>query len=138
MTTSRLLLLFLGRLLTVARSGDSLSVLLVFVDGPVEDVIVLKRFTDEQVTEDLAQVGIVWLVVKAERTSVVEIDGEFVRETAAEHLCWGGHLLLHDSIVLLLLGGSLQSLPWERATTEVEHDVSERFHIITTGLFYKR
>ncbi len=27
--------------------------------------------------------------------------------------------LLHDSVVLLLLGGSLETLPWERASKEV-------------------
>jgi hypothetical protein len=35
---------------------DGLRVLLVLVDGPVKDVIILEPFTNEQIAEDLAEV----------------------------------------------------------------------------------
>ena len=38
--------------------------------GPVEDVVVLEPFADEQVAEELAQVRVVWLVVEPERAAV--------------------------------------------------------------------
>jgi hypothetical protein len=127
------LLLVVGLLLL--GLGNSLGVLLVLVDGPVKDVVVLEALADEEITEDLAEVGVVGLVVEAEGTRVVEVDGELVGEAAAEDLGRCGHLLLHDAVVLLLLGRSLESLPWQGATAEVEHDIAERLHIITTRLF---
>ena len=129
-TTGRLLFLINDGLLS-GVGLNSLGILLVFVDGPVEDVVVLESLTHEQIPEDLAKIGIVGLVVEAQRASVVQIDGELVRKSTAEDLGRSGHLLLHDAIILLLLRGGLQSLPWEGAAAEVEHDVSERLHVIT-------
>lgn len=119
-----------------SSSGSALSLRLrvVLVDGPVEDVIVLEALTDEEVTEDLAQVAVVGLVVETQRTSVVQVDGKLVGEASAQDLGGSSHLLLHDAVVLLLLGGSLQTLPGQGATAEVEHDITQRLHVITTGL----
>lgn len=114
--------------------GDGLGVLLVLVDGPVEDVVVLEALTDEKITEDLAEVRVVRLVVEAERPGVVQVDGELVGEATAENLGGRGHLLLHNAVILLLLSSSLEALPGEGATAEVEHNVSKRLHVITAGL----
>lgn len=54
--------------------------------------------------------------------------------SAAEQVGGGSHLLLHDPVVLLLLGSSLESLPGQRAAQEVHEHVSERLEIITTSL----
>jgi hypothetical protein len=131
--TAWLLLLVLGGLLT-GSLGNGLSILLVLVDSPIEDIVVLETLTNEEITEDLSKVGVVRLVIESERASIVEVDGELVGEAAAEDFSWGGHLLLHDAVILLLLGSSLQALPRKGAPAEVEHNVSERLHIITTGL----
>jgi hypothetical protein len=128
-------LVVLLALALVGSLSDGLSVLLVLVDGPIEHIIVLEAFTDKEITEDLAEVRVVRLVIKAEGASVVQINGELVGEATAEHLSGSGHLLLHDAVILLLLGGRLKTLPGEGATAEVQHDVSKRFHIVTTGLF---
>ncbi|KAI6775375.1 hypothetical protein HG530_002133 [Fusarium avenaceum] len=114
--------------------GNSLGVLLVLVDSPVEDIIILETFTNEKVPEDLAEVAVVGLVIESEGSGVVQVNSELVGEATAEDLGRGGHLLLHDTVVLLLLGGSLQSLPGERTTAKVEHDVTEGFHVVTTRL----
>jgi hypothetical protein len=134
--TTWLLLLVLGWLLTCGL-GNGLGILLVLVDSPVKDIVILEALTNEEITEDLSEVGVIRLVVETKRTSVVEVDGELVGEATAEDLSWGGHLLLHDSVILLLLGGSLQSLPRKGATAEVEHNVTKRLHVITTRLLYK-
>lgn len=127
----------LGVIRSRGRLGlELLGVLLVLVDGPIEDVVVLEALTDEEIAEDLAEVGVVGLVVEAEGTSVVQVDGELVGEAAAQDFGGSGHLLLHDAVVLLLLGRRLQTLPGERATAEVEHDVAEGLHIVTAGLFW--
>jgi hypothetical protein len=106
----------------------------VFVDSPIEDVIVLETLTDEQISEDLAKVRVVRLIIKPQRTGVVKVDSKFVRETTAENFGRSGHFLLHNTIILLLLCSSLQALPRQRPTAKVKHDVTKRFHIVTTGL----
>ena len=114
--------------------GHGLGILLVLVDGPIEDVVILESLADKEIAEDLTEVRVVWLVVETKGASVVQVDGKLVREAAAKDLGWGGHLLLHDAVVLLLLSSSLESLPWEGTTAEIKHDVSERLHVIATGL----
>jgi len=135
--TSTALVVLLA-LALVGCLSDGLGVLLVLVDGPVKDIVVLEALTDEEIAEDLAEVRVVGLVVEAEGTGVVQVDGKLVGEATAEHFGGGGHLLLHDAVVLLLLGSSLQALPGKGSTAEVEHDVSKRLHVITAGLFCSR
>jgi len=53
----------------------------------------------------------------------------------AQDLHWGGHLLLTDLLVLLLLGGGLQSLPGEGASVEVHEDVAQGLHVVSPALF---
>jgi len=103
--------------------------------APIENVIVLEPFSNEQIPEQLPQVRVVGFVVESQRTAVIEVDGEFVGESSTEVFGRSRHLLLHDSVVLLLLGSGLESLPRERSSKEVHQDVTERFHIVTTRLF---
>lgn len=112
----------------VIRATSSLARLLGVrrpLDAPVEDIIVLVTLADKEVAEEFAQVAIVGLVVKAEGTAIVEENAEFIGEAATEQVGRSGHLLLHNTIVLLLLGGSLETLPRELSTQEVHEDVSE-------------
>ena len=46
--------------------------------------------------------------------------------SAAEEIGGRGHLLLYDSVVLMLLGSSLLTLPGESAAEEVHENISER------------
>ena len=131
---STAVLVVLLALALVGSLSNGLGVLLVLVDGPVEDVVVLESLTNEQVAEDLAEVAVVGLVVEAEGTSVVQVDGKLVGKAAAENLGGGSHLLLHDAVILLLLSGSLQTLPRQRATAEVEHNIAEGLHIVSSRL----
>lgn len=89
------------------------------LNRPVEDIVVLEAFSNKQVSEELSQVRVVGLVVESKRSTIVEVDGEFVGETSAENLGGSSHLLLHDPVVLLLLSSSLESLPWELTSEEV-------------------
>jgi len=132
--TATSLVVLLAALVAGSLLGDGLGVLLVLVHGPVEDVVVLESFADEKITEDLAEVRVVRLVIEAQGAGVVEIDGELVGESTAEDLGWGRHLLLHDAVVLLLLGRRLEALPREGATAEVKHDIAKGLHVVATGL----
>jgi len=104
-------LLLIVRGLVSGSLSNSLGVLLVFVDGPVENIVVLEGLANKEVSEYLAEIGIVRLVIEAKRACVIEVDGKLVGESTAENLSRSGHLLLHDSVILLFLGGSLESLP---------------------------
>jgi hypothetical protein len=102
-----------------------LGILLVLVGGPIKDIVVLETLTNEEITEDLSEVRVIKLVVKAEGTNVVEVDGELVGQATAKDFGRSGHLLLHDAVIFLLLGTSLEPLPWEGASAEVEHNISK-------------
>ena len=52
----------------------------------------------------------------------------------AQEIGGSGHLLFHDAVVLLLLGGSIVTLPWELAAQEVHEDVSEGLQVVTACL----
>ena len=114
--------------------SNGLGVLLILVNRPVKDIIILKALADKEIAENLSEVAVVRLIVKSKRACIVEVDGELVGEATAENLSGGRHLLLHDSIILLLLCGSLKTLPGQGTTAEVQHDVTQRFHIVTSRL----
>jgi hypothetical protein len=85
-------LLLLLKDVTLLKSLASLAFLLVRLmsslgsglNGPVEEVIVLESFSDKQVSEQLAEVRVVGLVVESERSAVVEEDGELVGERSCQ------------------------------------------------------
>lgn len=126
-----------GILVGVLIGLDLGRVLLILVHGPIEDVVVLEALADEEITENLAKVTVVGLVVETQRTSVVQVDGELIGESAAQDLCRSRHLLLHDAVVLLLLSSRLQTLPGQRASAKVEHDIAEGLHIVTSRLLWR-
>merc|ERR1719282_654603 len=101
---------------------------------PVEDVVVGETLPMKQVSEQLPQVTVVWLLLKSERPTVVEIGGELTRSSLAQHVDWCGHLLLRDPLVLLLLRCSPQALPWQCALDEVHEDIAETLHIVPSAL----
>jgi hypothetical protein len=53
------------------------------LDRPVEDVVILEALTNKQVTEELAKVGVIGLVIEAESMSVVQEDAKFAWEATA-------------------------------------------------------
>jgi hypothetical protein len=89
------------------------------LNTPIEDVVVLVAFMKEKVMEEFVNVRIVRCVIKAEHVSVFKEDAQFLGETTAEEISGGGHLLLHDAIILQLLGSGLESSPWEGTPKDV-------------------
>ena len=59
---------------------------------------------------------------------------EHTREAITQVLDGSSLLLLANLLVLLLVGRSLEALPWQSAAEEVHEDVSERLEIIATRL----
>jgi hypothetical protein len=104
------------------------------VGDPIKYIVVPETLADEEITEDLSEVKVIRFVVKVEGTNVVEVDGELVGKATAKVFGRSGHLLLHDAVILVLFGSSLETLPWEGSSAEVEQNVSKRLHVITTGL----
>ena len=124
-----------------------------WLDRPIEQVVVLETLSDKQVSEELSEVRVVGLVVESKRSAVVEVNGKLVGETSAQALGGGCHFwdisrgfrgkgktigeptLLHDSVVLLLLGSSLETLPWKLTSEEVLI-VSSQFQYAQIGIAY--
>lgn len=104
------------------------------LDRPVEDVIILETLPNKEVTEELAKVGVIGLVIEAKSARVVQEDAKLVREATAEDIGRCRHLLFHYPIVLLLLGSGLESLPRKSTTQEVHKYVCEGLEVITTSL----
>lgn len=106
-----------------------------FIEGPIEDVVVLEPLTREEVTKDLTEIGVVRLVIEMKGASIVQVHSKLIREPTAEDLNGYGHLLLHDLVMLPLFRSSLQALPWKGAVTEVYHNVPQGLHVISSRLF---
>ena len=106
----------------------------------------------EEDPEELSEVHVVRRLLEPQTSAVVQIHGELGGETLAnnkfrilmsfkarsihlaQHLHRRGHLLLTDLLVLLLLGGGLQSLPWEAASVEVHENIAQTLHVISATL----
>ncbi|KAI0563609.1 casein kinase I [Gracilaria domingensis] len=101
---------------------------------PVENVVISKAFSEIQVAEEAAQVGIVRPVVEAERATVPEVGGKLGRVVFAQLVDGGGDFAVGYLLVLLLLGGGAQALPWERAAVEVHEHKAERLEVVATAL----
>jgi hypothetical protein len=56
------------------------------------------------------------------------------REAVAEVLDRSCLLLLADLLVFLLVGSSLEALPWETATEEVHENVTQSFQVVSARL----
>ena len=57
------------------------------------------------------------------------------REAVTEILDRSCLLLLADLLVLLLVGSSLQTLPWQTASQEVHENVTQSLQVVPTRLF---
>lgn len=88
----------------------------------------------ESLGEEVAKVVVIWSILKSKVANVAEVLVELLWETVAKLGDWRRLLLLSDLLVLLLVGRSLQSLPWKTSTEEVHEDVSERLEIIAARL----
>ena len=102
---------------------------------PWAERINVVAFTNEKITEKLTKVQVVELVVETKGAGVIEEDSKFVGIAPAEEIGGGGHFLLHDAIVFLLLSSSLEPLQRKGTAEEVHEHISQRFKIIATSLF---
>lgn len=115
------------------------SVLLgVALNTPIKDIIILIAFTNEKITEKLAEIGIIRLIIETESASIIQEDAKLVGEATTKEVSWSSHLFFHYTVIFLLLGRSLETLPRKSTTEKVHEDVSKRFEIIATGLFYTK
>jgi len=71
-SVSRRLLFIILRRRVASSLCNGLGILLVLVDIPVKDIVVLEGLSDKEIAEDLVEVGIVRLVIEIERPGVVE------------------------------------------------------------------
>ena len=129
----------------VARSRNTCGGLLL-QHRPVERVVVLVVERPEEDPVELAEVHVVWRLLEPQAAAVVEVHGELCGEALAQHLYIlysqrmkadfivllimmrarsylnrRRHLLLADLLILLLLSGRLQTLPWKGTPEHVNN-----------------
>jgi hypothetical protein len=125
-------------------SGSSLCaaacsiILSAALDAPIKDIIVLIALADKEISEELAEIGIIGLVIKAKGSSVVQKDTELIGKTTAKEVSGRGHLFFHDAVIFLFLGSGFQTLPGEGTTEEVHKNISEGLEVVPTGLLYAK
>lgn len=61
---------------------------------------------------------------------VVEGNAKLVGEPTTEEVGRRSHLLLHDAVILLLLGRGLETLPRELSTQEIHKDVCQQLEVV--------
>ena len=54
------------------------------LDGPVENIIVLVIFMDEEIVEKFPQIGVIGLVIKTKSMGVVQKNGKFAGESTTQ------------------------------------------------------
>lgn len=96
----------------------------IFGDRPIEHEIVFKGLADEKIAKEFTQVGVSRFVIKAARTNMIEISGEFLWKALAQIFRTDRLLIYQDELLLLLLILGFETLPWERTAEEVEKHIS--------------
>ena len=97
----------------------------------LQKTLLLNLLPAEEVLHEAAQIRIIGSVLEPQTAAVPQIGDEFARKMLAQRLDWGGHLLLHDLLVLLLFTDGAEA--WEDANGGYVHIVSEYRKIVFTG-----
>jgi hypothetical protein len=84
--------------------------------------------------EELPEEFIVWRFLEPKLADIVKIDTKLLWETFTKFLDRSALLLFSDLLVLLLVGCSLETLPWKAAPQEIHENVAETFEIVSSGL----
>ena len=106
------------------------------LEDPVVLVIILVTTLVHQVLEDLPHVVVVWPLFELEVPAVLKILVELLRKTPGERLNRRCHLLVFDSIVLVIFVFALKALPWQTAFQEVYQNEAYGLEVVSTTLFY--
>ena len=101
---------------------------------PIKDVVIMVSLANREIAEEFAQVGIVWPLIEAKSTSIIQEDAKLGRESMTQEICGSGHLHLLDTTILLFYRSDLETLPGKGASKEVYQNVSKRFEVIATSL----
>lgn len=101
---------------------------------PVVFAILYVACVLESLGKELAEVIVVGSVFEAEVSNIRQILVELFWEALAEILNSGSLLLLADLLVLLLVRGSLESLPRQTTAQEIHENVTKGFQVIPSGL----
>lgn len=88
----------------------------------------------ESLCKQVTKVVVIWGILESKVADVAEVLVELLWEAIAEFGNWRSLLLLSNLLVLLLVGRSLESLPWQTSAKEVHEDVAESLEIVTARL----
>lgn len=89
----------------------------------------------QRLSEELAEVIVVWGIFEAKVSDVCKILGKFFREAFAKILDCGRLLLFANFLILLFICSSLQALPGKAPPEEVHENMAKSLEVISSGLF---
>ena len=97
---------------TVARVAVAIVVeSLKIEDCPIKPVVCRVSLTEEEVPIQPSEILVIWLVVKSQGSTVVEVGRKLHREVFAEEFHRSAQLLFGDLVVLFFLSVGFQALP---------------------------
>jgi len=91
-------------------------------------------FFEHKFFKQSSQVGIVWPILKPETAGVVHLGCKLSGLVLAELLYGCTHLLLHDLLILLLLGDGLKTLPGQTAPQELHQVLTQPLQVVPPAL----
>lgn len=85
--------------------------------------------------EQIPKIVVIRGILEAKISDVAQVLVEFLGEAITEVLDSSGLLLLSNLLVLLLVGRSLESLPWKSSSQEIHENMSQCLEIVSSRLF---
>lgn len=73
-----------------------------------------------------------WLLLKVQVHHLLKVDLELLREAMTKELRCRAHFFLHNELVFLMLGLCLGPLPGELPTDQVDKNITDGLHVISS------
>lgn len=105
--------------------------LLLAQNDPVVLVVVLIATLLEQILEHVSQEVVVWLFLKLQVPDVHQVLHKLIWIALAQGLDGCRQLLFFYPLVLVFLVVSLETLPWQHASKEVQGNIADRLQIVS-------
>ena len=115
----------------IANHGLRVRVILLvyFVSSLLEDpvilVVIVVTTLVHQILEYFAHVIVVGSLLELQISAVLQVSVEFFWETSGERLNGRRHLLVLDTVVLVVFVFTLQSLPWQISFQKVQQNEAD-------------
>lgn len=106
----------------------------IFLKCPVVLAIHIVAHAIHDALVEWAQVVVIWLFLKLQPPTVINILSELLGVLSRQRLNSGLALLVFDAVILLVFVFASEALPRKLPFQEVKQDVADWFKVVTAGL----